>query len=290
LLRIHLHDWGIKYCLHKFQNEWILLEGENTPRKGHYVKVNILGVNISAINMQQALEIIRSWILQRDPHYVCVTPAHSIMDCFHNPALRPIFNGSGLTTPDGMSTVWILRLLGHKHVERVYGPDLMQALCQLSPQNGYRHYLYGGAPGIVEELQKKLRDAYPGLEIVGHYTPPFGLVSPEEDQRIIENIRNANPDILWVGISSPKQEIWMAEHLDALEVPVLIGVGAAFDFLSGRKKQAPRWIQRSGLEWLYRFLSEPKRLWRRYIQYPLFILLLFLQATGLKKFPLGKSP
>ncbi len=123
-------------------------------------------------------------------------------------------------------------------------------------------------------------------EIVGHYTPPFGSISEEEDQKITENIQSAKPDILWVGISSPKQEIWMAEHLNILNVPVLIGVGAAFDFLSGRKKQAPRWIQRSGLEWLYRFLNEPKRLWSRYVQYPLFILLLLAQATGLKKFPI----
>jgi len=246
---------------------------------------NILGVNVSAIHMQQALETIHTWITTRDPHYACVTPAHSIMDCYNNPELRPIFNSSGLTTPDGMSLVWILRLMGHKHVDRVYGPDLMQALCQASIEPGYRHYFYGGAPGVVEDLKIKLQTSYPDLQVVGHYTPPFGPVTLEEDQRIIEHIRDANPDIVWVGISSPRQEIWMAEHLNSLDVPVLIGVGAAFDFLSGRKTQAPRWVQRSGLEWLFRFLSEPKRLWRRYIQYPLFILLLLAQVTGLKKFP-----
>jgi N-acetylglucosaminyldiphosphoundecaprenol N-acetyl-beta-D-mannosaminyltransferase len=253
--------------------------------KPHPQRANILGVNVSAINMGQALETIHTWIVNRDPHYVCVTPAHSVMDCYRNPELRPIFNGSGLTTPDGMSMVWILRMLGHQHVERVYGPDLMQAICQVSLEHGYRHYFYGGALGVVEELESRLQIAYPGLEIVGHYTPPFGAVTPEEEEKIIEHIRSVRPDILWVGISSPRQEIWMAEHLDVLDVPVLIGVGAAFDFLSGRKKQAPRWIQRSGLEWLYRFLNEPKRLWRRYAQYPLFVILLLAQATGLKKFP-----
>lgn len=252
-------------------------------------RLNILGVEVNAINMGQALETIHEWILTRDPNYVCVTPAHSIMDCYQNPELRPIFNQSGLTTPDGMSIVWILRLLGHKHVQRVYGPDFLRAVCKVSPERDYRHYFYGGAPGVAEELGHRLMNDYPGLQITGHYTPPFGPVSPEEDQRIIEYIRNADPDILWVGISSPKQEIWMAEHMEALDVPVLIGVGAAFDFLSGRKKQAPRWIQRTGLEWLYRFLSEPKRLWGRYIRYPLFIALLLLQATGIKKFPIHRD-
>jgi len=251
-------------------------------------RANILGVGVSAINMRQALEIIQNWISKRDPHYVCVTPAHSIMDCYNDPRLRPIFNRSGMTTPDGMSIVWILRFLGHQHVERVYGPDLMQAVCEVSLKHGYRHYFFGGAPGVVQDLEEKLTLDFPGLQVVGNYAPPFGPVSPEEDHQIIEHIRSLNPDILWVGISSPKQEIWMAEHVDKLDVPVLIGVGAAFDFLSGRKKQAPHWIQRSGLEWLYRFLSEPKRLWRRYVQYPYFAFLLLTQATGLKKFPLDR--
>lgn len=249
-------------------------------------RANLLGVGISAINMDQALETIQAWITRREPHYVCVTPAHSIMDCYNNPELRLIFNQSGLTTPDGMSIVWTLRLMGHKHVGRVYGPDLMHALCQHSLGHGYRHYFYGGAPGVVEDLTQRLETDYPGLQIVGHYTPPFGPVSEEEDQQIIKDIRAAQPDILWVGISSPRQEIWMAEHILLLNVPVLIGVGAAFDFLSGHKQQAPRWIQRSGFEWLYRFVREPRRMWPRYSQYPSFLLLLLAQALGLKKFEL----
>ena len=236
--------------------------------------------------MGQAIETIRLWIDQRDPHYVCVTPAHSIMDCYFNPELRPIFNQSGLTTPDGMSIVWTLRLKGHKHLGRVYGPDLMRSLCQQSLEHGYRHYFYGGAPGVVKDLERKLGADYPGLQIAGHYTPPFGAVSEEEEKQIIEHIRTAEPDIVWVGISSPRQEIWMAEHIDQLDVPALIGVGAAFDFLSGRKPQAPRWIQRSGIEWLYRFIKEPRRMWPRYSRYPLFLLLLIAQALGIKKFDL----
>ena len=252
-------------------------------------RANILGVGISPITIDQALATIQGWIARRDPHYVCVTPAHSIMDCYYNPELRPIFNQSGLTTPDGMSVVWTLRLMGHKHVGRVYGPDLMHALCQQSLEHGYRHYFYGGAPGVVEELERRLIRDYPQLKIAGHYTPPFGPVSTKEDQKIIEDIRAAEPDILWAGISSPRQEFWMAGHLDKLNVPALIGVGAAFDFLSGRKPQAHRWIQRSGLEWLYRFIREPRRMWPRYSRYPLFILLLIAQSLGLKKFELEES-
>jgi N-acetylglucosaminyldiphosphoundecaprenol N-acetyl-beta-D-mannosaminyltransferase len=259
----------------------------NTPIA--FEKANILGVGVSAINMDQALELIHSWIERRDPHYICVTPAHSIMDCYYNPDLRLIFNQSGLTTPDGMSVVWTLRLMGHKKVGRVYGPDLMQALCKRSLKHEFRQYFYGGAPGVVEELEHQLTTDLPGLQVAGHYTPPFGPVSEEEDRQIIEHIRAVEPDILWVGISSPRQEVWMAEHIDKLNVPALIGVGAAFDFLSGRKPQAPRWIQRSGLEWLYRFMREPRRMWPRYSRYPLFLLLLIAQALGIKKFDLEGS-
>ena len=250
------------------------------------MRSNILGVGVSAINMGQALETIQGWIADHDPHYVCVAPAHSIMDCVADPSLRPIFNHSGLTTPDGMSLVWLLRLKGHKHVDRVYGPDLMQALCEMSPDHNIKHYFYGGAPGVAEDLGSKLQADYPGLLVVGCYSPPFGAISEEEEQRIIEHIQAAKPDVVWVGISSPKQERWMAAHVDILNVPALIGVGAAFDFLSGRKPQAPRWIQRSGLEWLYRFLNEPRRLWPRYRQYPRFLLLLLAQALRLKQYDL----
>lgn len=250
---------------------------------------SILGVEINITNMPQVTATIHDWIVRRDPHYVCVTPAHSIMDCHYNPSLLTVFNQSGLTTPDGMSVVWTLRLMGHQDVERVYGPDLMLALCKTSIEHGYHHYFYGGAQGVVEELSGRLNTIYPGLQVAGNYTPPFGEISPEEEQHIIEHIQAASPDILWVGLSSPRQEIWMAEHVNKLDVPVLIGVGAAFDFLSGRKPQAPKWIQRSGFEWLYRFIREPTRMWPRYSRYPLFVLLLTAQFLGIRKFPPTES-
>ncbi len=245
---------------------------------------NILGVEVSAINLSQALAVIDGWIENRQSNYVCVTPAHGIMECQRDPTLRGIFNRSGLTTPDGMSVVWLLKLRGHRHVDRVYGPDLLEAVCELSLSRGWRHYFYGGAPEVVEMLVSRLQARFPGLGVVGSYSPPFRPLTDEEDQAIIQEINAVDPDIVWVGISTPKQERWMAAHLDQLSAPVLIGVGAAFDFLSGKKSQAPRWIQRSGLEWFYRLVSEPRRLWRRYAEYPYFVWLVIAQSFGLKDF------
>ena len=246
---------------------------------------NILGVKVCAIDLDLALRAIKHWIDAAEPTYVCVTPAHSIMDAYHNPQLRSILNSSGLTTPDGMSLVWILKLLGHKDVDRVYGPDLVLALCQFGVEKKYRHYFFGGEPGVAKALASRLTKRLDGLQIVGTHSPPFHKLSDAEDRAEIDMINSTNPDIVWVGISSPKQERWMAEHLGKINAPVMIGVGAAFDFLSGRKPQAPRWIQRSGLEWLFRLATEPKRLWPRYRQYPLFMWLVLLQLLGLKKYP-----
>ena len=247
-------------------------------------RVNILGINVSALNMTLAAQQIDEWIQNRQPHYVCVTPAHSVMDGYSHPELRKIFNSSGMTTPDGMAIVWLLHLNGQKEAGRVYGPDLMETICALSPEKGWRHFFYGGAEGVADELASRLSARNPGLQVVGVYSPPFRDLTSQEEAEITALIRQANPDVLWVGISSPSQDRWMSRFVDPLNVPVLIGVGAAFDFLSGRKQQAPRWIQRSGFEWLFRLVSEPRRLWRRYIQYPRFAILATLQLLGLKKF------
>ena len=248
---------------------------------------NILGVGVSAINMSQALQIIAGWMDDHTPRYVCVTPAHAVMECYRQPQLRSIYNNSGLTTPDGMSIVWLLKLLGFSHVDRVYGPDIMLEVCRSSQDSGYKHYFYGAAPGVADQLAENLLKKFPGLKIVGVESPPFRELTDAENQEMMKRIRSASPDIVWVGIGSPRQEKWMSEHLKELDVPVLIGVGAAFDFLSGNKPQAPRWIQRSGMEWFYRLLSEPRRLWKRYVlSYPRFIVLVVLQMLGIKKFDL----
>ncbi len=239
----------------------------------------ILGVSISALNLDVAVCRINAWIQARDPQYVCVTPAHGVMDARSDPELLEIFNNSGMTTPDGMSIVWILKLLGHRHVARVYGPDLMLATCEAGVERGWRHFLYGGQEGVAEALAEALGRRFPGIEIAGTWTPPFRPLTPEEDEAVIRKIRDSGADIVWVGISTPKQERWMAAHVGRVGAPVLIGVGAAFDFLSGGKRQAPRWIQRAGIEWLFRFVHEPRRLWPRYSRYPLFALLVGRQLV-----------
>jgi N-acetylglucosaminyldiphosphoundecaprenol N-acetyl-beta-D-mannosaminyltransferase len=250
-------------------------------------RANILGVGISAINMDQALAILDDWIARRDPHYVCVSTVHGVMECQKDPALRRLFNASGLTTPDGMPLVWLSRLQGFHHVRRVYGPDLMLALCERSVSSGYRHYFYGGKEGVAEELKARLEKQFPGLQVVGTYSPPFRPLSPEEDLEVVQRINAAAPDIVWVGLSTPKQDIWSAGHAGRLVAPLIIGVGAAFDLHSGRKKQAPRWMQRAGLEWLFRLIQEPRRLWRRYLIYnPLFIGRVLGQFLGLRRYTL----
>jgi N-acetylglucosaminyldiphosphoundecaprenol N-acetyl-beta-D-mannosaminyltransferase len=188
--------------------------------------------------------------------------------------LRAIHNSAGLVTPDGMPLVWMARRLGYERTSRVYGPDLMRTLSALSPVRGYRHFYYGGGNGVAERLRQALMRAAPGLEVVGTITPPFRALTAEEDAAIVDEINAARPDIVWVGLSTPKQERWMAAHVGRLDAPALIGVGAAFDFLAGDKKQAPVWMQRNGLEWLFRFASEPRRLWRRYLSIvPRFVVL-----------------
>ncbi len=250
-------------------------------------RVNVLGVGVSAINMPMALEIIAGWIARREPRYVCVTGVHGVMESQRDEDLRRIHNRAGIVAPDGMPLVWLSRLRGFRHVERVYGPDLMLAVCEYSVSRGYRHFFYGGVEGVADRLAAALQKRFPGLQVVGTYSPPFRPLTPEEDEQVVGIINAGDPDIVWVGLSTPKQERWMVEHRDRLRAPVLIGVGAAFDFLSGRKPQAPRWMQRSGLEWLFRLLTEPRRLWRRYlINNPLFVALVLLQLTGLRRYSL----
>jgi N-acetylglucosaminyldiphosphoundecaprenol N-acetyl-beta-D-mannosaminyltransferase len=250
-------------------------------------RVNILGVGVSAVNMPQALATIDRWIIEREQHYICVTGVHGIMESQRDPNLRRIHNAAGLVTPDGMPLVWLSRLHGFSHVQRVYGPDLMLAVCAHSVQTKYRHFLYGGAASVPDTLAANLQTRFHDLQVVGSYSPPFGSLTEQEDELIVQTINQSKPDVVWIGLSTPKQEQWMSAHLARLTAPVLIGVGAAFDFHAGFKRQAPVWMQRSGLEWLYRLLSEPRRLWRRYlINNPLFVALVLLQALDIRRYSL----
>jgi len=220
---------------------------------------------VSAIDLDQAVAEIAGWVERRERHYVCVTGVHGVMESHRDAELRRIHNASGLTTPDGMPMVWAGHRSGAAHMRRVYGPDLMLALCERAVERGWSSYFHGGAPGVADRLAERLGDRFPGLKVVGASSPPFRAPTPEEDAATVEAIERAGPDLVWVGLGTPKQERWMAAHTDRLSAPALLGVGAAFNIHAGLLPQAPRWMQRSGLEWLYRAGREP-RLTGRYLR------------------------
>jgi N-acetylglucosaminyldiphosphoundecaprenol N-acetyl-beta-D-mannosaminyltransferase len=250
-------------------------------------RVNILGVGISPIDLSQAVYQVSTWIEKKERHYVSVCTVHTVMECQRDKTMRRVINQAGLATPDGMPLVWLSRWKSRLAVSRVYGPDLMLALCRLSVEPGYTHYFYGGAAGVPELLAEKLQQRFPGLKVAGACAPPFRPLTPAEDSQVVAQINQAAPDIVWVGLGTPKQDLWMDAHRDLLTAPVLIGVGAAFDFHTGRLPQAPSWMQRGGLEWLFRLGHEPRRLWYRYIVYnPLFILLVLAQILGIRRYSL----
>ena len=229
-------------------------------------KVNVLGVGISVLDQERARNFLFDAVRQGRRGYVTVTGVHGVSEAQDDPVLRNILNGALLTTPDGMPMVWMGKLQGYKTIQRVYGPDLMLNLCEHSPQEGFTHFFYGGVPGVAEQLQDQLMAKFPGLKVAGTYTPPFRRLNDEEISDLQQRVRYARPDFFWVGLSTPKQERFMAQYMPLLpEAKVFIGVGAAFDLLTGRVRQAPRWVQRSGLEWLFRLSQEPKRLTRRYL-------------------------
>ncbi len=245
-------------------------------------RVNVLGVGVSAVNLGQAVDLIDGWIERGEKQYVCVCPVHSIMECRRSEKVRRIFNAAGMVTPDGMPVVWVARWSGHPNVGRVYGPDLMLAALG---RGNHRHFFYGGGPGVAERLADAMRRRFPNLQVAGTLEPPFAPLDELCTPQAAALIDRARPDVVWVGMSSPKQDEWMARMRPLLDAPVLIAVGAAFDFHTGTVRQAPRWMQRSGLEWLFRLAVEPRRLWRRYVvDNPWFIWELALQATGLKRF------
>ncbi len=228
-------------------------------------RVDVLGVGISALTMQGAVDEITSWIENGQSRYVCVTGVHGVMESQADPELRRIHNESGLTTPDGMPMVWCSRRAGVAKAERVYGPDLMLRLSEVAARRGWKSYFYGGKEGVADTLADRLRERFPSLRVVGTFSPPFRALTAEESAEVADRINAAEPDIVWVGLSTPKQERWMAENIDRLDASVLLGVGAAFDIHAGLLPQAPPWMQRNGLEWLFRLIKEPRRLWRRYL-------------------------
>jgi N-acetylglucosaminyldiphosphoundecaprenol N-acetyl-beta-D-mannosaminyltransferase len=229
-------------------------------------RFDVLGVRISAVSMQTTVETVRRWINDRASTYVCVTGVHGVMESRTDPALTRIHNHSGLTVADGTPLLWCGRWLGLGEVmSRVRGPDLMLNVCELAAREQWPIFLFGAGPGVADQLSARLRATYPGLIVAGTFSPPFRAMSDIEDEELMEAIRRSGARIVWVGLSTPKQERWMAAHVGVIPHCVLLGVGAAFDIHAKGLPQAPIWMQRAGLEWLYRLIREPRRLARRYL-------------------------
>jgi N-acetylglucosaminyldiphosphoundecaprenol N-acetyl-beta-D-mannosaminyltransferase len=226
----------------------------------------VLGVRVNAVQIPEVVTQMESWISEsKECHFIAVTGMHGLTEAQHDPCFKQILNSADLVVPDGMPLVWLGRWHGHHLERRVYGPELMQAFCHATSSK-YRHFFYGGKLGVPALLADMLERCF-GIRVAGTYSPPFRRLSKEEDEEILALIHAAQPDVLWIGLSTPKQEGWMYEHRPRLRVPVVVGVGAAFDLNSGRSRQAPRWMRDHGLEWSFRLLQEPRRLWRRYLIY-----------------------
>jgi N-acetylglucosaminyldiphosphoundecaprenol N-acetyl-beta-D-mannosaminyltransferase len=260
----------------------------NTSPK--HPKANVLGVAIDAINMEQVLVRIEANLRSRRKGYVCLAGVHGVMECKRDPILARIFANAAITAPDGMPTVWVGHHQGHPQMERVAGPDLMLEVISREEFRGYRHFLCGGKEGVAEELSDQLIARYPDVKIVGTYSPPFGPMSSEQEEKFLARINCVQPDIVWVGISTPKQERFMDRYLPLLDTTLMFAVGAAFDFHTGRIADCSDWIKRSGLQWLHRLLQDPKHLWRRYLcNIPPFLFYISLQLMGIKSYRLQGS-
>lgn len=245
-------------------------------------RANVLGVGVHAVDMEMAVRESERLLAGQAKGYVCLTGVHGVMEAQRDPALRAVLNGAFLCLPDGMPTVWVGRRQGHRQMQRVYGPDYMLEMCQRRRGCGYRHFLYGGAPGVVERLKTRLQLHMPWLQIVGTYTPPFGPLSREQEGELLESVALTKPDIFWVGLSTPKQERFMAEYCDRLEIKLMAGVGAAFDLHAGLRRDAPDWVKRIGLQWLHRLGQEPRRLAPRYFRHnPRFLWEIYRQMIHL---------
>jgi N-acetylglucosaminyldiphosphoundecaprenol N-acetyl-beta-D-mannosaminyltransferase len=230
--------------------------------------VDVLGVPLALTDYERTMDWIDATVASGGRGYICVAAVHTVMVCQEDEELRAAVLGSDLTVPDGQPLVWAMNALGHDLSHRVYGPELMARYCERAARTGVKAYLYGGRnQGALVQLALNLRTRFPGLQIVGGYAPPFRELDDDERRAVVEDIDRSGAQVVWVGIGVPKQEKWMAAMRDRLQAPVLVGVGAAFDFHAGLVTQAPEWMQSAGLEWAYRLAQEPGRLWRRYLRY-----------------------
>ena len=251
--------------------------------------LNILGVRIHPINIPIVILKINDLIQSGKKGYIILTTVHGIMESQRSLKVKAAYNHSFLTVPDGMPLIYIGKLFGHPKISRCYGPDLMLAVMDASVIKGYTHFLYGGKEGISQELKHVMQSKFPEIKIVDTYTPPFGPLNENEKKYLIERVHHLKPNIIWVGLGAPKQEMFMHEYLPLLDTNLMIGVGAAFDFNTGQIKSAPSWLQKMALEWIYRLAQEPKRLWKRYLlNNPLFLWNFALQTLKIKKYEIEK--
>lgn len=246
--------------------------------------VPILGLNTDVQCFDKAIQTLLGWAKDRDERrYICFAAVYALTRAYQDAGLQEIFNQSDMIPADGMPLVWIQRRRGFPYAERVYAPDVMQALCQQSVGQQVSHYLWGGEPDVTSKLVENLSRWYPGIQIAGYHSPPFRELENQADTDVINQINSANPSIVWVCLGSVKQERWMSLYRPHLDAPLLLGVGASFAFLAGTTPQAPKWMQRNGLEWLFRLLTEPRRLARRYLIYnPLFLFYMIREAFYLR--------
>ena len=248
-------------------------------------RVNILGVGITPVNLAQAVAMLERWREEGRREYLCCVSVHGLVEAQRDPEVRCALSRAALSVEDGMPLVWWCRRSGFPDAGRVAGSDLLTAMCELGAQRGHRHYFYGGSPQVCENLVSRLSQRFPGLVVAGYRSPPFRPLTEEEDAADIEAINEARPDFVWVGLGMPKQEKWMAQHVGKINAAALIGIGAAFDFVSGEKPRAPVWMQRSGVEWLFRLFTEPRRLAHRYLVYnSIFIARALQQLAGWRSY------
>jgi N-acetylglucosaminyldiphosphoundecaprenol N-acetyl-beta-D-mannosaminyltransferase len=246
---------------------------------------NVLGIQIEALDMERALQRVAETLCSGAKGYVCAIGVHGVMEAQRDPALAETFARAAITVPDGMPMVWVGRMQGLHQMQRVAGPDLMREIFRRAEFSHYRHFVYGGNPGVADTLAAVLRRNFPWTRIVGTYTPPYRDLTKTEEQKLIATIDACKPDIVWVGISAPRQERFMRHYLPQLHTQLMFGVGAAFDFHTGRIQDSPAWVKHAGLQWLHRLIQEPRRLLWRYLRNnPAFMWQIALQLTGIRAY------
>jgi N-acetylglucosaminyldiphosphoundecaprenol N-acetyl-beta-D-mannosaminyltransferase len=254
-------------------------------------QANVLGVQIEALDMDRAVARVEGALNEHHKGYVCMIGVHGIMEAQRNRGLATAYADALITVPDGMPAVWVGQWQGHRKMQRVAGPDLMLEIFRRKEFAGYTHFFYGGKEGIAEELRASFRQRFPWARVVGTYTPPFRDLTREEEEDLVATVRDLKPDMIWVGISTPKQEQFMRRYLPRLETTLMFGVGAAFDFHTGRIQDCAEWIKRAGLQWMHRLIQDPRHLWRRYLRNnPLFLWQIALQLSGMRRYSTVKAP